>query len=317
MPPATSSALFWGEDAYLLREAALAFLSGHGVRATELDASQWQGGETTDLSTPSLFGERRALLVVGCEGLPEPGARELRAYLEAPVADAVCALTAATRGKGAPAALARAVEAGGGAVRQVAIRRQDLPGWLVGRARDRGVRLSGPGAAALVGSVGEDPAALDRAVEQLGAAFPDRPVGPAEVAAQFRGLGEQRVWDLCDRAFAGRVPEALVVLRGLLADERDAALPVLGGIASRLRDLIRVRALPERMPAAEAAREAGLRFEWQLRRYREQAARYTPGELAGLHARVAEIDRALKAGGPGDVLLPGLVIEVAAAGDRD
>ena len=51
-PP--TGAIFWGEDEYLLRLAALAFLDGQEARATEVDARAWQGGETSDLSTPSL-----------------------------------------------------------------------------------------------------------------------------------------------------------------------------------------------------------------------------------------------------------------------
>src|SRR5204862_2745363 len=150
--------------------------------------------------------------------------------------------------------------------------------------------------------------------EQLGVAFPGQPVGPEQVRAQFQGLGEQKVWDLCDRALTGRTAEALVVLRSLL-QAREDSLMILGGVASRLRDLVRVRSLPDRMPPAEAARAAGLRFDWQLRRYREQAGRFTEGSLADLHARVVEADRALKGGVAGDVLLPTLVAAMAGRPD--
>jgi DNA polymerase III delta subunit len=86
---------------------------------------------------------------------------------------------------------------------------------------------------------------------------------------------------------------------------------LLGAITSRLRDLIRVRSLPERLAPAEAARQAGLRFDWQVRRYREQAKRFSAEELAGLHERVAWADRALKSGATDDVVLPMLVAAIA------
>ena len=63
--------LLWGEDAFLLREAAFGLLGD--LRPTEVDAAAWQGGETSDLATPSLFGERRALLVSNAKALPEEG----------------------------------------------------------------------------------------------------------------------------------------------------------------------------------------------------------------------------------------------------
>jgi len=308
-------ALIWGEDEFLLRESAHDLLAEHGLRADEVDASEWRGGETSDLATPSLFGERRALMITGAQGLSEAAATEVRSYLSSHGAgeDTVLVLTAISRGRSGPA-IGKAVTAAGGAVRQVTLRRQDLPGWVLGRAKRRGVSLSTPAAAALIDAVGDAPAELDQAVEQLRGAFPNQPVGPEQVRAQFRGLGDQQVWDLCDRALAGRLGDALVALRSLLEDQQ-AGLLILGGIAARVRDLIRVRALPDRMPAAEAAKAAGLRFDWQVRRYREQAARFTREELDALHERVAEADRAIKGGVAEDVVLPGVVAALAGRPD--
>jgi DNA polymerase III delta subunit len=170
--------------------------------------------------------------------------------------------------------------------------------------------MSPEAAAALVSTLGEDTAQLDQAVEQLGAAFPGRQVGAQEVHGQFQGLGEQRVWDLCDQALAGRLPGALLVLRSLLASRHDP-LMILGGLASRVRDLLRVKDIPERLPTAEAARLAGLRFDWQLRRYRDQARRFGPEGLSSLHARIVEADRALKGGMPGEIVLASLVAVMA------
>ena len=302
-------ALFWGDDAFLLKLASLQLLRERGLEATEVNGSEWRGGELSDLATPSLWGERRALLLTRCEGLTETGQRELKTYLSGPSPDATCVLTLVTRGKGPPP-LAKAVQGAGGTVRHVAVKRQDLPTWTLGRAEARGLKMTRPAAVAVVASIGEDTAALDQAVEQLASAFPALVVGPDEVRAQFQGLGEQRVWDLCDQALSGRLSEALVTLRALLEAKEDP-LMVLGGIASRVRDLVRVRGLPDRMPSAEAARAAGIRFDWQVRRYRDQAARFTSQELAALHGWVTEADRALKGGVHGDVVLPSLVAVMA------
>ena len=105
------------------------------------------------------------------------------------------------------------------------------------------------------------------------------------------------MWDLCDKAFSRDLPGAMRSLRTLL-EAGEAGLMLLGAITSRLRDLIRVKSLPERLAPAEAARQAGLRFDWQVRRYREQAKRFSPDELAGLHERITWADRALKSGRP-------------------
>ena len=118
------------------------------------------------------------------------------------------------------------------------------------------------------------------------------------------------MWDLCDRAFGKDPAGAMRALRSML-EQRDDPLMILGGIASRLRDLLRVRALPERMPLTEVAKAAGLRFDWQARRYRDQARRFSIEDLVRLHARVADVDRSLKSGAEAEIVLPMLVGGIA------
>ena len=300
--------LLWGEDEFLLREAALELLGD--LQPVEVDGGLWQGGETADLATPSLFGERRALLVSDAKALPDEGVRELARYLEAPDPGAPLVLVAVVGDRAkAPAALVKLVK-GVGTVTEIKIQRKELPGWLLKRATAKGLDLAPDGAAALVDTLGEDPGALERALEQLATAFSGERITREIVARQFRGLGEQHVWDLCDRAFSRDLPGAMRSLRTLL-EAGEAGLMLLGAITSRLRDLIRVASLPERLAPADAARQAGLRFDWQVRRYRQQAERFSAQDLAGLHERIAWADRALKSGATDDVVLPMLVAAIA------
>ena len=240
--------LLWGEDAYLLREAALALLGE--TKATEVDAAEWQGGELQGLATPSLFGEPRALLVNDAKSLRKETLEEIGRYLEAPDPDATLVLVCvvAERGK-VPAGLQKLVEPVG-QVRKVDIAKKELEPWLVARAKDHGLDLAIPGARALVETLGPEPGQLVSALGQLQDVFAGQRVGPREVAQQFRGLGEQKTWDLCDRAFGKDLPGAIRSLRAI-EEGGDDPLMVLGGIAARLRDLLKVRSLPDRMPAAQ------------------------------------------------------------------
>ena len=301
--------LLWGEDAFLLREAALQLLGD--LRVTEVDAADWRGGELQDLSTPSLFGEPRALLVTDCRSLPKDAVAELGAYLSSPDPNAplVLACTVAERGK-PPAALQKLVDPVG-TVRQVQVARKELEPWLVQRGKAHGVELTGQAARAMVDVLGDDLAQLASSLQQVANAFPGQRVTPAQVHQQFRGLGEQKTWDLCDRAFGKDLPGAIRALRSI-EEGGDDALMVLGGIAARTRDLIRVRALPDRLPPAQLAKRAGLRFEWQARRYQQQARNFSLEELVRIHGQVAETDRALKSGAPGDVVMPVLIAAIAA-----
>jgi DNA polymerase-3 subunit delta len=300
--------LLGGEDEFLLREAALELLGG--VHPREVDGAAWEGGETSDLATPSLFGERRALLVSNAKALPDSGVAELRRYLEAPDPEAPLVITATVgeRAK-APAAVVKLVQ-GVGSVREVKVQRKDLPGWIVQRARARELNLAPESASALVDTLGEDPGAIDQALDQLASAFPGERITAELVARQFRGLGEQHTWDLCDRAFGRDLPGAMRSLR-TLSEGRGEGLMILGAIAARLRDLMRVRSVPDRTSPSELAKLAGLRFEWQARRYRDQAKRFTLEELVEVHERVAWADRALKSGATDDVVLPMLIAAIA------
>ena len=74
---------------------------------------------------------------------------------------------------------------------------------------------------------------------------------------------------------------------------------------------MKVRALPDRMPPAELARAAGLRFDWQARRYQQQARNYSMGQLIGSARAITEADRAMKSGASADVVMPTLVTAIA------
>jgi DNA polymerase-3 subunit delta len=300
--------LLWGEDAYLLRETAMALLGA--TKATEVDAAEWQGGELQGLATPSLFGEPRALLVNDAKSLRKETLEEIARYLEAPDPDATLVLSClvADRGK-VPAGLQKLVEPVGD-VRKVDIAKRELEPWLVARAKDRGLDLAIPGARALVETLGPEPGQLVAALGQLQDVFAGQRVGAREVAQQFRGLGEQKTWDLCDRAFGKDLPGAIRSLRAI-EEGGDDPLMVLGGIAARLRDLLKVRSLPDRMPPAQVAKEAGLRFDWQARRYQQQARNFSMTQLVTLHDRITEADRSLKSGATGDVVMPTLVTSIA------
>jgi DNA polymerase-3 subunit delta len=307
--PNTGVTLLWGEDAFLLREAAMDVFGD--IKPTEVDGSDWQGKELEDLATPSLFGERRGLLINDARSLSKEAVATLSVFLQAPLdpdSPLVICCPVSERAK-APAALEKLVKPVGNVV-QVAVARRDLEPWLIQRAAKIQLELSSPAARALVETLGEEAGRLLAALQQLGSAFPGSAITPQLVTQQFSGLGDQKVWDLCDNAFGKDMPAAIRSLRSLEA-AGDEPLMILGAIASRLRDLIRVRSLPDKMPLAQVAKAAGLRFDWQARRYRQQAGNYSMAQLLELHGRIVDADRAMKSGAAGQVMVPVLIAAIA------
>jgi DNA polymerase III subunit delta len=309
---AATVVLLWGDNAFLLRQAAQEAFGD--VRPVEIDGSAWRPGSTSDLATPSLFGEERGLLITAAQALPRDALDEVARYASQPVPGGrlVLAHEVGPRAKGPPKAVVSALGKGA-EVRRVAVDRKGLPDWVRGRAGVRGLAATPQGVQALIQTLGEDPGVLDQAVEQLAASHTEEGITPRAVAAQFRGLGDRRIWELCDSAFGGDPAGAMRALMGML-EAGDEPLVILAGIASRLRDLIRVRSLPPKTPLAEVARRAGLRFDWQARRYRDQARRFSPEALSAVHGELVEADQALKQGGRGDTVLVRVVARVGEAG---
>ena len=306
--------LLWGDSPFLLRLAAIEVFGE--VRPVEIEGPSWRPGATSDLATPSLFGEERGLLITAAQALPREGLEEVGRYAShpAPGGRMVVTYEVGGRAKGPPKGVLSAVGQGV-AVRRVAVDRRDLPDWVRRRAAGRGVPASPQGVQALIQTLGEDPGILDQAVEQLGSSHPEDGITPRAVAAQFRGLGDRRIWEVCDAAFGGDPAGAMRALVGML-DAGDEPLVILAGIASRLRDLVRVGTLPPKTPLAEVARRAGLRFDWQARRYRDQARRFSTEALSAIHAELVEADRSLKQGGRGDTVLVKVVARVGEASGR-
>ncbi len=312
---APSVLLLWGDSAYLLRQAAVEAFGE--VRPVEVEGPTWRPGATSDLATPSLFGEERGLMITAAQSLPREGLEEVGRYASNPAPGGRLVLTyeVGARAKGPPKGVLSALGKAA-AVRRIAVDRRDLPDWVRRRAAARGIPATPQGVQALIQTLGEDPGVLDQAVEQLASSHPEDGVTPRAVAAQFRGLGDRRIWELCDAAFGGDPAGAMRALVGML-EAGDEPLVMLAGIASRLRDLVRVRSLPPKTPLAEVARRAGLRFDWQARRYRDQARRFTPQALSAIHAELVEADRALKQGGRGDTVLVKVVASIGeVAGDQ-
>ena len=304
-PPPSSIVLLWGEDPYLLRTAALELAGDR--RITEVDAAEWRGSELQDLATPSLFGESRALIVTDLRALPKEAMTELAAYLSAPDPDAplILCCTVAERGK-PPAALLKLVEPVG-RVTHLQLQRKLAHFWpqsLDGRERQRQIL-------GLVRATQTGPQARIQPPLRPDLDPTVRPSPQPDLQRQFRGLSEQKTWDLCDKAFGKDLPGAIRSLRSI-EEGGDEAIMVLGGIAARLRDLIRVRSLPDRLPPAQLAKAAGLRFDWQARRYQQQARNFSLDELVEIHRRVVDADEALKSGATGGVVMPALIASIAA-----
>ncbi|MCA1839082.1 MAG: DNA polymerase III subunit delta, partial [Actinobacteria bacterium] len=204
--------LIVGDDAFLVRKEVERALAG----ISDFSITEMQAADLTEalglLRTPSMFDDKRAVVIRDAEALAADGQRELIAYLEEPAASSVLVLvTSKPLPKVAAAAkkVGTVEEAGKG-------KRNDIFQWLREEAKARGLKLSADAAGALVEAVGEDRMALSLAIEELSIANPGGRVGAEEIAQQFQGKADAKVFGFVDAVAQRQTGDALASLHRLL-----------------------------------------------------------------------------------------------------
>ena len=261
-----------------------------GVDVRDLDAGALQKGDLDELLSPSLFAERRVLVVRGVQDLPKDVAAEITAYAGAPLDEVHLVVTHAGGAKGK--ALLTALLA-------TKPRRVDAPKVTkLSERRDfvrRELRADGrpvdeEAVAALLEAVGTDLRELAAAASQL---LSDTP-GPvtAEVVARYhRGRAESSGFAIADRAVEGDLGGALELVRWGQSTGLAHVL-VTSALASTLRSVAMV-ASAGRAPAHQLAGQLGMP-PWKVEKTQRQARGWRPEGLSDALQAVARADGEVK-----------------------
>ena len=136
-----------------------------------------------------------------------------------------------------PAALVKAVKGVGGVVAEEAsVKPRDLPGWVVARAGELGLRIDVQAARALIARVGDRQQRLLRELEKISLELgPDAAPTAEEVDELCAGSAERKAWTLADAVVAGDREVAMRLLMELRGQgERVPSL--MFQIVRRMRD---------------------------------------------------------------------------------
>lgn len=282
--------LLVGDDDLLLRREVEHLLQRLRGEDPELEVETHDTSETDqlpELRTASLFGGRLCLVLRGVEGASGDLKAQLERYLQQPSDEAVLVLVA--RGVGKVQKIARLAKEHGERVDVKTPPDWDDRGWerLVGEEfRRAGYRADAAAIAAIRAHAGADPGVIASKVGQVCASANEGSSITAEqVEAVVEGHGRQSGFAIADAVGQRDPVEALIALRGAL-EGGEAPLAVLGALAFRFRQLLRVR-------AGASQKEAGV-SPGQHRRLKALAAGFGPGELAWCHDRLAQLDVDLK-----------------------
>lgn len=305
------------EDLLVARAVAGVVAAARGLDpATEVEDNP-PGGFDADalmrLSSPSLFGGRRVVVVRSPAELDEELRTGLLAYAAAPAEDTSLVLTSANGPRersflGSLRAVSpRPAVVLAGKLAKAGERRD----FVLAEARRAGSRMTDAAGWLLLDAVGADLRALSGAVGQL-CADTRGMVDEDDVTRFFRGRAETSGFAVADAAVAGDFAGGLGLLRQAL-DGGTAAVLVASAVARSVRDLAKVSAVAGTGGGAEQAKQLGMP-EWKLARMRRVADGWTDAGMARAVAASARADAALKGDGADDTFaLERLVTEVIAA----
>jgi DNA polymerase-3 subunit delta len=282
------------------------------VEVTRLEGAAYVGGTLAVVTSPSLFGEARIVVVQGVEQATDDLVTDALAYLEAPADDVVLVLhhgggqrgkkfLDAVRSSGAPVVACEPIKTDA-----------DKVAFASAEVRRAGRRADAAAMRALVEAVGADLRELAAACSQL-VADTSGVIGADVVTRYYGGRIEASGFRVADAAIAGQAGQAVALLRHALATGADP-VPLVAAIAAKLRVLAKVAATRGRGGAS--AYELGL-APWQVDRALRDLSRWTPEALAAAITAVAQADAEVKGAGRDPVFaVERAVLRVASAAAR-
>ncbi|MFD1505320.1 DNA polymerase III subunit delta [Georgenia yuyongxinii] len=282
------------------------------VEVTRLEAAAYEHGHLEMVASPSLFGERRMVVVEGAESMTDALLDDGLVYLRAVPDDVWLVLrhNGGTRGK----KLLDAIGAAGYPV--VACeplkRDSDKADFVRADFRRARRRVDAEAVQALVEAVGADLRELGAATSQL-IADTTGTITADTVLRYYGGRVEATGFKVADAAVAGHAGEAVAMLRHAVATG-TGPVPIVAALAVKLRTLAKVAAVRGR--SGVSAGELGL-APWQIDRARRELDGWTPEGLAQAITAVAAADAEVKGLGRDPVFAAErAVLKVAAAHGR-
>ncbi|TRW45441.1 DNA polymerase III subunit delta [Georgenia yuyongxinii] len=282
------------------------------VEVTRLEAAVYEHGHLEMVASPSLFGERRMVVVEGAESMTDALLDDVLVYLRAVPDDVWLVLrhNGGTRGK----KLLDAIGAAGyPVVACESLKRDgDKADFVRADFRRARRRVDAEAVQALVEAVGADLRELGAATSQL-IADTTGTITADTVLRYYGGRVEATGFKVADAAVAGHAGEAVAMLRHAVATG-TGPVPIVAALAVKLRTLAKVAAVRGR--SGVSAGELGL-APWQIDRARRELDGWTPEGLAQAITAVAAADAEVKGLGRDPVFAAErAVLKVAAAHGR-
>jgi DNA polymerase-3 subunit delta len=255
------------------------------------------------LSTASLLGGRRLVVIRDAEELKKEQTEAIAAWLEAPAVETTLVLVASGRHR-----LNALVQGKGDVINLEAPKGRRLASWIRERGGAHGITVDDRGAWALIESIGNDLRELDASLEQLATGLGDSAhVGAAEVREAFSRAADERIFVLTDAVGDRRTGIAMSTLRKLL-DQDEPPLLLLGSLVAHVKRLL----VAHQVTGGRRALAQALGMpDWRAERIGKQARSYREDELVRALTLLADADVEMKGGDlPPEIALERAVIQI-------
>jgi len=267
--------------------------TGDAAAVHDLAASDLAPDELVEMTSPSLFGDTRVVVVRAAQDAGKDLAAALTTLAD--TADDAIALVVVHAGGAKGKALLESLRRAASNVIEVPRIRsaREREQFVADEIAAAGGSIDRDAATDLVASIGADLRELATACTQLVADCGSR-VRAEHVAAYYRGRAESTGFAVADRAVEGDVAAALETLRWAFATGVDPVL-ISAALASNLRTLAAVASAGRGSPDALASQLS--MPAWKIRRAQGWVKRWRPESLAEAVQAVATADANIKGEG--------------------
>lgn len=250
-------------------------------------------GDISDALAPSLFSERRALIIKDLQDLPEESRDEITRYLDAQ--DELTTVVFVHKGGVKGKALLDAIKKAKPEIISCdpLKKESEKEEFVKSLFLDAGRKASAAAITALVGALGNDMRELQAAVSQICLDAQAGKTIDEEMVDKFhQGRIETTGFDVADATLDGNLPGALVALRSALETGTDPVM-ITSAIASNLRSLAKVSGVNRGARSFDVAGELGM-APWQIDKARRQLAGWSPRSIAKAVQAIALADAQVK-----------------------
>jgi len=259
---------------------------------TNLFASDVLVGDIADALAPSLFSERRALIIRDLQDLPEDSKDEITRYLDSPDPSTTVVFVhkGGVKGKGLLDAIKKTKPE---LIACDPIKKEAEKEEFVRNLFLDLKRKATPGAvSALVGALGNDLRELQSAISQIAADAPPGTIDELMIDKFHQGRVETTGFDVADATLDGNLSSALIALRSALETGTDPVM-ITSAIASSLRSLAKVSGVNRGVKSFELAGQLGM-APWQIDKARRQLNNWSPAQIADAVGAIALADAEVK-----------------------